>query len=220
MIVSVGNTKGGVGKSTAAVQIAIALARKNRRVLIINGDRQKSALYAIAARQAAGVLPEVSCVLCNEGDELEQLLNKQASDFDDVIIDVGGRDSSAFRAALVHCELLYVPTQPRAFEDWALEDLTLLLDQATAARQALKLSPLRVLAGLSLADHGSIAADNEDAKKSLMSLPQVTFVDAPLRRRKAFWYSVAQGLSVAELKPVDRKAVAELDHLMKTLFNI
>jgi chromosome partitioning protein len=219
MIVAVGNTKGGVGKSTAAVQIAIALARKTRRVLIINGDRQKSSLYAIAARQASG-RHDVSCILCAEGDDLEQLLNEKAGDFDDVVIDVGGRDSSAFRAALVHAELLYVPTQPRAFEDWALEDLTVLLDQATAARESLQLTPLRVLAGLTLADHGALAADNMDAQRSLKGMPQVQFINAPLRRRKAFWYSAAQGLGVAELKPVDHKAVSELNHLMSTLFDI
>jgi chromosome partitioning protein len=220
MIVAVGNTKGGVGKSTAAVQIAIALARKNRRVLIINGDRQKSSLYAIAARKAAGVLPEVWCILSPEGDDLEQLLNEQKHQFDDVVLDVGGRDTSAFRAALIASELLYVPTQPRAFEDWSLEDLTALLDQATETRQTHQLPPLRVMAGLNLADYGDLAADNEDAKKSLMALPQVQFIDAPLRRRKAFWYSAARGLCVAESKPVDHKAVDELNTLMSMLFDI
>ncbi|MNO46316.1 Chromosome-partitioning ATPase Soj [compost metagenome] len=219
MRVAVGNTKGGVGKSTTAVQKAIAQARKGRKVLLINADRQESALDSITAREVAGVLPAVTCIKCEEGADLERLLKEQSALFDDVIVDVGGRDSSAFRAALVHCDVLYVPTQPRAYDVWAMNDLAALLDQAALARKALGFAPLRALAGLTLADHGSLAADNRDAKKEVKKLPQVEFIDAPLRRRKAFWNASAQGLSVSELKPIDDKAVAELKHLMSIVFN-
>lgn len=218
MRVAVGHTKGGVGKSTTAVQKAIAQAGKGRRVLLINGDRQESALDSITAREAAGVLPAVTCIKCTEGADLEKLLLEQGGNFDDVIVDVGGRDSSSFRAALVHCDVLYVPTQPRAFDVWSLSDLAELLDQAAVARDALGVVPLRVLAGLTLADHGSLAADNRDAQNALKALPQVEFINAPLRRRKAFWYSAAQGLGVSEMKPVDDKAVAELKHLTSIVF--
>ncbi|RZT91079.1 CobQ/CobB/MinD/ParA family nucleotide binding protein, partial [Advenella incenata] len=40
MIVAIANTKGGVGKTTLAVQIAIARARAGRDVWLIDGDRQ------------------------------------------------------------------------------------------------------------------------------------------------------------------------------------
>ncbi|MOA00995.1 hypothetical protein D3C78_1203780 [compost metagenome] len=100
-----------------------------------------------------------------------------------------------------------------------MNDLAALLDQAALARKALGFAPLRALAGLTLADHGSLAADNRDAKKEVKKLPQVEFIDAPLRRRKAFWNASAQGLSVSELKPIDDKAVAELKHLMSIVFN-
>ena len=44
MILAVGNVKGGVGKTTLAINFAIALSRQNRDVLLIDGDEQGTAL--------------------------------------------------------------------------------------------------------------------------------------------------------------------------------
>ena len=57
MILTVGNTKGGTGKTTLAVQLAIGLARAGRDVLLVDGDAQGSAQIAIARRAEAGVKP-------------------------------------------------------------------------------------------------------------------------------------------------------------------
>ena len=43
MIVTVGNTKGGVGKTTIAVNLAILRTGLGRDVLLVDGDEQGSA---------------------------------------------------------------------------------------------------------------------------------------------------------------------------------
>lgn len=48
--------------------------------------------------------------------------------FDDIIIDAGGRDSTALRAALVLSDVLLVPFQPRSYDVWALNDIAALID--------------------------------------------------------------------------------------------
>lgn len=55
MIVLVGNTKGGVGKTTLAVQIALRRAMQGSRVWFIDGDRQGSGNRADAGHGSHGV---------------------------------------------------------------------------------------------------------------------------------------------------------------------
>ena len=100
MIVTVGNTKGGVGKTTLALQLALGRARAGRDILLVDGDRQGSAQTAVAIRAAAGRTPGLSCVQYHEGAVLRAQVLRQAVKYDDVVIDAGGRDSTALRAAL------------------------------------------------------------------------------------------------------------------------
>jgi chromosome partitioning protein len=51
MILAVGNTKGGVGKTTLAVNIAAARALRGADVLLIDGDEQASAATFAQLRQ-------------------------------------------------------------------------------------------------------------------------------------------------------------------------
>ena len=55
MILTVANTKGGVGKTTLAVNFAIAAARAGRDVLLIDGDDQATALTFTHFRSERGV---------------------------------------------------------------------------------------------------------------------------------------------------------------------
>ena len=114
MIITIGNTKGGVGKTTLAVNLAIARALAGRDVWLIDGDRQGTAQTAISIRAAAGHAPGIACATYPDGPTLRAQVQQQAAKFDDVVIDAGGRDSTALRAALVLSDVLLVPFQPRS----------------------------------------------------------------------------------------------------------
>ena len=154
MIVTVGNTKGGVGKTTLAVQLALARALTGRDVLVVDGDRQGSAQTAIAVRAEAGRLPGLTCVHYPDGVVLRPQVMRQASKYDDVVIDAGGRDSTALRAALALSDLLIVPFLPRSIDVWALADIAALVDEARGVRDG-----LRAYAALNAADPGT-SSDN------------------------------------------------------------
>jgi chromosome partitioning protein len=131
----------------------------------------------------------------------------QAAKYDDVIIDAGGRDSGALRAALVLSDVVLVPFLPRSLDVWALADIAKLLEEARAVRDG-----LHAFAVLNCADPG-ISNDNAEATAALADLPQLTLLDTPITRRKAFANATGQGLSVDELTPLDAKASAELSAL-------
>lgn len=215
MILTVGNTKGGVGKTTLAVQLAIARALAGREVWLIDGDRQGTAAAAIAARAEAGRQPGIACAQYADGPTLRGQIQQQRGKWDDIIIDAGGRDSTALRAALILSDVLLVPFAPRSYDVWALDDMAALVDEARSVREG-----LQAVAVLNLADPGETSADNADAAAAVSEVPQFGYLPTPIRRRKAFSNAGGAGLAVAELSPRDAKACTEIDALIASLFNI
>ena len=211
MILTVGNTKGGVGKTTLAVQVALSWAIAERDVLLVDADRQGSAGLVVAVRSEAGRAPGLTCVAFHEGAVLRTQVQRQASKYDDVVIDAGGRDSGALRAALVLSDALLVPFMPRALDVWALQDIAALVGEARSVRDGLV-----ALAVLNGADPG-VSSDNADAATALADLPDLVLLDTPIRRRKVFGNAMALGLSVDEMTPRDTKASKELTALVKAL---
>jgi chromosome partitioning protein len=212
VIVTVGNTKGGVGKTTLAIQLALSRALAGRDVLMVDGDRQGSAQMAVAIRAEAGRTPGLACVQYPDGAVLRAQVQRQAAKYDDVVIDAGGRDSTALRAALSLSDLLIIPFLPRSVDVWALADIAALVVEANAVRDG-----LRSYAVLNAADPGA-SNDNAEAAAALADFPQLTLLNTPIRRRKAFANAVGLGLSVDELTPRDAKACEELAALVLIAF--
>ncbi|MEX3606063.1 MAG: hypothetical protein VB142_06520 [Burkholderia sp.] len=65
-------------------------------------------------------------------------VTQQQSKFQDIIIDAGGRDSTALRAALVLSDVIVVPSQPRSYDVWALNYIAALVDEARSVRDGLR----------------------------------------------------------------------------------
>lgn len=213
MIITVGNTKGGVGKTTIAVNLAIARALVGRDVWLIDGDRQGTAQTAISIRAEAGLNPGIACASYPDGPTLRAQVQQQASKFDDIIIDAGGRDSTALRAALVLTDVLLIPFQPRSYDVWALDDIAALVEEARSVRDG-----LRAFAVLNCADPGQHSTDNADAAEAVANVPAFEYLATPLRRRKAYANAAGAGMSVLEIKPQDSKATAEINALISALF--
>lgn len=210
MIFTIGNTKGGVGKSTLAVNLAITMATRGRSVWLVDGDRQGTSSMAMGIRAGSGKLPLIHCSHLPDGDELHAALESDSTQFDCVIVDAGGRDSAALRAALVLSAVVVVPFAPRSLDMWALADMCRLVDLARAANPNLK-----ACAVLSGAD--ATGRDNQDAADALENFPQLDYLPTPIRRRKSVSTAIGHGLSVLEAQPKDPKAIAELKSFVDAL---
>lgn len=149
---------------------------------------------------------------CAEGAKLVDQVAEKAGQFDDTVIDVGGRDSTALRAALAVSDVVLVPFAPRSIDVWALQDMNNLV------KEARKLQPqLKAFGFLSMADIQG--QDNRDAAAALADYPELRLLDAPIRRRKSIANAVSEGLSVLEYEPADAKARQEINNFYQCVFN-
>lgn len=210
-IITVGAIKGGVGKTTLALNIAIARALAGRDVWLIDADRQDTASTALAIRGEEGTLPAIASAHYSDGGQLKTQVLHQRGKFEEIIIDAGGRDSTALRAALVLSSLVLVPFQPRSLDVWAVADIAALIEEARSFNPG-----LHALAVLNLADPSG--SDNADAAAAVADYPALQYLDTPIRRRKSIANAAGNGMSVLEQTPRDEKAIAELNALIQSIF--
>jgi cellulose biosynthesis protein BcsQ len=86
---------------------------------------------------------------------------KQIRDkYDEIVVDVGGRDTGSLRAALTIAYVVLVPFQPRSVDLWASGQVGALVAEAKAINDA-----LRAYSPITLAD--TQVRDNEDALSAL-----------------------------------------------------
>jgi chromosome partitioning protein len=210
-IVAVLNTKGGVGKTTLALNLAVARALAGRDVWLIDGDRQGSSMQAIAQRAETGSLPAIAVAHYTDGPMLRSQVQQTRDKYDDIVIDAGGRDSTAMRAALMLADVVLIPFLPRSIDIWAMADMAELVKEANSSRDGLV-----VYAVLNSAD--TRGTDNAAAAEAVAEFEHITYMDAPIGRRKALADAVGSGMSVLEWKPKDDKAITEIKRLVNITF--
>jgi chromosome partitioning protein len=119
-IITVANEKGGVGKSTVAFHLAVALADTGHKVLGIDLDRRQQTLTrALTARAGTAKrlglrlpIPRQALLMQQSGAMLCQEIARAGWDCDYVVIDAAGHDAPIARRAIALADLLVTPVNP------------------------------------------------------------------------------------------------------------
>ena len=111
LVLTVGTTKGGSGKTTLCVLLASVFAAKGFSVRILDADPQASATQWLARSLDAGrSLEKISVEFVDGADQLISTLAK-ASDADVILIDVPGSIDEILNIAAGHSEMVLIPAR-------------------------------------------------------------------------------------------------------------
>jgi chromosome partitioning protein len=191
--------KGGSGKTTLAVHMAVCAARQKRRTALIDIDPQGSAFNWNESRDEGRKLDAAKA----EAGQIPALL-QQAKDggIDLAIIDTAPHSDSAAAIAAQYADLVLIPCRPARF------DLDAIASTVQIATVAKKFAAVVINA----APRGKLA---EEARVAL-ERQGITVIDTVLHQRAAYSHAVIDGRSVHEYEP-DGKAAAEIDELYNHL---
>jgi chromosome partitioning protein len=211
-IISVANSKGGVGKSTIAVNLAICAIKDGKKVLLIDADVQGSSTSFRAIREADD-LQAVSIIQPTIHKDIESFSN-----FDLIFIDAGGRDNALFRSAITAASkgLLLIPVLPSQYDIWATEDTFKMLKEIRVY------VPIKACAVFNqVIQNTKISQEAKEALEELTVEGDVTLLKTVLYNRIDYKKSISDGLGVVEYQPKG-KAAAEItalyNEIKKVLF--
>jgi len=209
MILTIGGIKGGCGKSLISTNLTVLRSLKGKRVLLVDADDQGTSGDWADHRIELGVQTSWTTIRLKANAVRTEIL-KLIKNYDDIIIDCGGRDTASLRAALTVSDVFLVPFQPKSFDIWTVDKVATLVQEASALNENL-MSYAFINCG------SSRGSDNDDAKSILKNIEGIKLLPTTVGLRKSFSNATAEGLGVIEMKN-DKKAVKEIRALHDALF--
>jgi len=198
--------KGGVGKSTLAVHLAVAASRQGQIALIIDLDPQASAANWAERRKQDGRRPDLAVVPARAA-ELSRLLNEarqQGANF--VVIDTAGYNDVTARAVIQVADMVLIPCRP------SIVDIEVVAETAT---QFMRAGGKKGAFILNAVQPRGVRAD--EAREALRDLLPVAPVD--IHNLVAYSDAFNDGRSVEEFDPTS-KAAEEIRALYQWLVTV
>ncbi len=206
MIISLVNSKGGVGKSTLAGNLACWLAGHGRSVILADCDTQQSSSEWITE-----ALPELQVERLADADAVLDELPSLAREVDFVIADGPGSQTETSRALLMWADLAILPCKASMFEARALNKNTAFVRQA----QAIRKGPPEVIAVLNMVGREyRLTRDMREAAAGL----GLKIAETAVTLRQAYADAPGQGTFVWNMGYAARGAAEEIEQLFQELF--
>ena len=210
MIISLLNQKGGVGKTTLSTHIASTLALGGKRVLLIDGDVQGSALDWAASRKADTLFNVVGIAKNTIHKEIPSL----AKGYDYVIIDGPPRVYDVAKSAIAASDLVLIPVQPSPYDVWAAKEVVDLVNEVKDTINSYR-GYKKIEAAFLINRVIPNTVISRDVKDALVQY-NISVLDNYVHQRVSYAETAAIGTSVVEQDP-ESSAGKEITTLVKEI---
>lgn len=207
MITLIGNLKGGTGKSTITFNLALWVAtRHNKHVVVYDLDPQETTADAFEIRQEEGFLPAITPL--TSVSDLGVQDNKS-----EVLVDMGLADMAAVEMAISKAERIVVPVAPSQADIWSTQRFLKMIADIRQGRA------VEILGVINRADTHHAVRETSEAAEAMQLLPGLSLLEPRLYMRTTYRRSFSEGLAVFEMEPRS-KAALELDALGRALYPV
>ena len=205
MIISFINQKGGVGKTTIAINVASALAQQGFKTLLIDADKQGSSSTWASFREET---PFQVVSLARENMAKDAL--SLATEYDFTLIDAPPHAEAISRSCIIASDLVVMPIEPSGLSTWASDVTVQQVEQAREYKETLK-------CGVVVSRKIGKTVIGRQVREMVENTGMRVF-DADIENRVAFAESMTMGQTIFEWG-ADKKAMAEIETLTKELVN-
>lgn len=207
MIIVVGNQKGGVGKSTLTVNLAVTWQQAGKSVVIVEADPSVFTVSTWADDREEASLPPILTV--KKTGKLKEALRNLDQQYEVVLVDLPGKDSPEMRSALLAADLFLIPSQPTQADIDATINLAPIVEAVGEYNEEMKTAVV-----INRLTTHARSTELADATEALGQAFETIFPQA-VYDRKAFRSSLSEGKSVVE--GADEKAAAEIQNLVRNI---
>lgn len=209
-VITISHQKGGVGKSTVALNLAVELS-KEFDVAVIDLDHQRSITIFQSIRENKD-LPHLNVMIAEDENSLMDIMNNFEGI---VVIDSGGFDSDLNRIAMLGSDMIITPVSNSLIELYGLEKFKLIIEELREIQPGIKahvllnnISPSATTLVNDLKDF--LTSDDEEKFKMIRGI---------MRQRSDYRKSFEYGQSVVEMDPLS-KAASEIQMIVEDIKEI